>query len=171
MWVSAIYPHEPVIGIHVSPPSCASLPPSPHLTPLGCRHRAPALSSLCHTANFHWLSNFAYGNVYGSLLLSHFVPSSPSLTMSWCGPFVKAFIEFVTTLLCYVFWFLGLESRWVLAPQPGMEPCFGRQSRNQRTAREVPSAREIPIQFFKWQKFDKIKALVNNNISILVLQL
>ena len=82
VWVSAIYPHEPVIGIHVSPPSCASLPPSPHLTPLGCRHRAPALSSLCHTANFHLLSNFTHSNVHVSMLLSQVVPPSPSPPMS-----------------------------------------------------------------------------------------
>ena len=162
--------YESAIGIHIPPPFWNSLPSLSPSHPTRSI-QSPTLSFLSHTENSQWLSNFAYGNVYGSLLLSHFVPSSPSPTMSWCGPFVKAFIEFVTTLLCYVFWFLGLESRWVLAPQPGMEPCFGRQSRNQRTAREVPSAREIPIQFFKWQKFDKIKALVNNNISILVLQL
>ena len=28
------------------------------------------LSSLCHTTNFHWLSNFTYGNTYVSMLLS-----------------------------------------------------------------------------------------------------
>ena len=51
----------------------------PHPTPLGC-HRAPDLSSLHHTANFHWLSNFTYGNIYVSLLLSQFVPPSPVST-------------------------------------------------------------------------------------------
>ena len=37
----------------MSPPSSTSLPPHP--TPLGC-HRVPALCSLHHTANSHWLS-------------------------------------------------------------------------------------------------------------------
>ena len=53
--VSALYLHESAIGIRMplplEPPS--NLPPHP--TPLGC-HRAPALGSLHHTANFHWLS-------------------------------------------------------------------------------------------------------------------
>ena len=48
----------------------------PHPTPLGC-HRAPDLGSLRHTANFHWLSNFTYGNMYVSILLSQFIPPSP----------------------------------------------------------------------------------------------
>ena len=41
----------------------------PHPTPLGS-HRAPDLSSLCYTADFHWLSNFTHGNVYVSKLLT-----------------------------------------------------------------------------------------------------
>ena len=55
----------------------------PHPTPLGS-HRAPDLSSLCYTADFHWLSNFTHGNVYVSMLLSQFVPpsSSPSASTS-----------------------------------------------------------------------------------------
>ena len=43
----------------MSPPSRTSLLHPPHPTPLGC-HRAPDLSSLCHSANFHWLSKFTY---------------------------------------------------------------------------------------------------------------
>ena len=46
------------------------LHPSTHPTPLGC-HRAWGLSSWCHTENSHWLSNFTYGGVYVSMLLSH----------------------------------------------------------------------------------------------------
>ena len=41
----------------------------PHPTPLDC-HRAPDLSSLSHTANFHWLSSLTYGNVSVLILLS-----------------------------------------------------------------------------------------------------
>ena len=60
MLVSAIYQNESAIGICMSPSSCVSLPPpTAHLpsqpTLLDC-HRAPDLSSLHHTANFHWLS-------------------------------------------------------------------------------------------------------------------
>ena len=54
--VSAIHQHESAIGIYICPfpiePS-SHLPPHPTL--LGC-HRAPDLSSLHHTANFHLLS-------------------------------------------------------------------------------------------------------------------
>ena len=53
--VSAIYPRESVIMIHMSP---TLEPPSdlpPHPRPLGC-HRAPGLSCLHRTADFHWLS-------------------------------------------------------------------------------------------------------------------
>ena len=65
-------------GIPMSPLSwnpLSYLPPHP--TPLGC-HRAPDLSSLDHTANSHWLSNFAHDNVYVSMLFSQFIPPSPS---------------------------------------------------------------------------------------------
>ena len=44
----------------------------PHPTPLDC-NRAPDLSSLHHIVNSHWLSNFTYGNVYVSKLLSQFI--------------------------------------------------------------------------------------------------
>ena len=37
-----------------------------HPTPLGC-HKALGLSSLCQTANLHWLSHFTFGNVYVSV--------------------------------------------------------------------------------------------------------
>ena len=52
---SAIHQHESTIGIHMSLPlkTPSHLPPTP--TPLGY-HRAPALGSLPHIANSHWLS-------------------------------------------------------------------------------------------------------------------
>ena len=75
--VSARHQHESVVGMHMSPPSCNSLPAP---TPTGC-HRAPDLSSLHRTAHFHWLSNFAYGNVYVSTLPSQFIPPSLSPTV------------------------------------------------------------------------------------------
>ena len=76
MLVSAMYRHESAMGLYMSTPS--QLPPYP--TPLCCQ-RSLDLSSLHHTENFHWLSNFAYGNAYISALLSQFVPPCPSL---WC---------------------------------------------------------------------------------------
>ena len=53
--VSALHLHESAIGIHMPLPlePLSHLPPHP--TPLGGT-RAPALGSLHHTANFHWLS-------------------------------------------------------------------------------------------------------------------
>ena len=64
---------------------CLSLEPSchflPHPTPLGC-HRAPTLSSLRHTENCHWPSNFTYGNIYVSVLFSKFVSPTTSRFVS-----------------------------------------------------------------------------------------
>jgi len=51
--VSAIHQHGSAIGIHMSPPSSASLPPHPSLLGLS---QITSLSSLSHTANAHWLS-------------------------------------------------------------------------------------------------------------------
>ena len=58
----------------MSSPSWTSF--SPHPTPLGC-HRAVGLSSLCHTANTHQLS-ILHMVIYVSMLISVFVPPSPS---------------------------------------------------------------------------------------------
>ena len=58
--VSAIHQCESAIGIHMS--SLSLKPPSHpplHPTPPGC-HRAPYLSSMYYTANFHGLSNFTH---------------------------------------------------------------------------------------------------------------
>ena len=70
--------------MHPAPSPYPVKPPShllPHPTPLGC-HRAPGLSSLCHRANFHWLSILHVVmymlHVVMYMLLSQFVPSSPS---------------------------------------------------------------------------------------------
>ena len=57
-----------------------SLLPS-HPTPLGY-HRAPDLSSLHYTVNFHWVSNFTYGSIYVSNLLSQIILPSSSPTVS-----------------------------------------------------------------------------------------
>ena len=79
--VSAIYQHESATGILILPPSLTSLPLSTPSHPPG-RHRTLDLSSLCHSENFHWLSNFVYSNIYVSMLLSQFVPPSLSHPMS-----------------------------------------------------------------------------------------
>ena len=70
-------PQVYICPLHLEPPSY--LPPLPTL--LGCQW-AQDLSSLHHTANSPWLSNFTYGSVYVSMLLSQFVPPSPSLPVS-----------------------------------------------------------------------------------------
>ena len=54
--------------------------PTPLWIPPGSHpgfHRTPDLSSLNHTENFHWLSNFANldGNVYILMLFPQFIPS------------------------------------------------------------------------------------------------
>ena len=43
----------------------------------------------------------------------------------WCGPFFKAFTEFVTVLLLlYVLFFSGCEACGILAPWSGIEPAL-----------------------------------------------
>ena len=74
-----IYQHESAIGIYACPlPLKPPFKLLPYPTPLG-HHRALDLSSLHHTVNSHWLSNFTYSNVFVSVLLSQFIPTSPSL--------------------------------------------------------------------------------------------
>ena len=79
---SAKHQHKSVICIPMDPPSGTSLPPPSPAHPLAC-HRALDLSHLCHTANFQRLSNSTHGNVYVSMLLSQFIPPSPSTL--WCS--------------------------------------------------------------------------------------
>ena len=76
--VSAIHRHESVISIHISPSSCIFFPPP---TPLGC-HRAPLWTSW--VIQLILTGYFTYGSVYVSLLLSPFVPSSPSFLHPLC---------------------------------------------------------------------------------------
>ena len=78
---SAKHQHKSVICIPMDPPSGTSLPPPSPAHPLAC-HRALDLSHLRHTANFQRLSNSTHGNVYVSMLLSQFIPPSPSSTCS-----------------------------------------------------------------------------------------
>ena len=57
VFISAICQHESTIGIYMSPLSLTSLPSPtpPHPSRLS---QAPDLSSLCHTVNSIWLSNW-----------------------------------------------------------------------------------------------------------------
>ena len=85
----------------MSPPSRTSLLRPPHPTPLGC-HRAPDLSSLCHSANFHWLSSFTYvvyifqsyslnlSHPHHSLCLHHLSVQSLSRVRSFATPWITA---------------------------------------------------------------------------------
>ena len=80
MLVSAIHQHESATGMHLSAPSWASLPsPTPH--PPSRLSRSTGLGSLCHTENSPAVS-FTYGKVCVFMLLSQFVPPSPSHTVS-----------------------------------------------------------------------------------------
>ena len=80
--VSAIYQHELATGIHMPPPSRTSFSPPtpPHPTP-------PHPSRSSQSTGFELPEShsklplaiyFKYGNIYVSMLLFQFVPSSPS---------------------------------------------------------------------------------------------
>ena len=80
MLVSATCRHDSAIGIHISPPSRTSLPPPtpPHPSRLSqsTRFKLPGSYNKFPLALY-----FTYGNVYVSVLLFKFVPSSPSHTV------------------------------------------------------------------------------------------
>ena len=63
-------------------PSLLNLPPTSQPSHPSRLPQSPELSSLRHTANFYGLSNFTSGSAYVSVLLSQFVPPSPSPTGS-----------------------------------------------------------------------------------------
>ena len=69
--------HGSAINTHISPPFWTSLlsPSLPHSSRL---IQSPCLSSLKHTANFHWLSYFTYGNV--SFHVTPYISPSPHLS-------------------------------------------------------------------------------------------
>ena len=78
---NTIQQHESAISIHISPPSCTSPPSLPlHPTPLGC-HRALGWAP-CVIQQLPPAFYFTYVNVYVSMLLSQFVPPSPSSVVS-----------------------------------------------------------------------------------------
>ena len=78
--VSTIHQHESVRGKHMSAPSCTSvLPPIPSHPCMFHRHQAK-LPALCN--NFPLAIHFTHGNVCISILLSQFILTSPSPTVS-----------------------------------------------------------------------------------------
>ena len=79
MLVSAVQQRKSAIIIHISLPSWASLP-YPHPTPLG-HHRVSGWLPVLYS-NISPAICFTHGSVYMSMLLSPFVPLSPSPTVS-----------------------------------------------------------------------------------------
>ena len=80
----AIQPCESAIGVHISPPFEPPYHLPPHPTPEGCR-RAPDLSSLRHTANFHLLSILCMVKC----MFQCCPPNSPHPLLSQLGPQVS----------------------------------------------------------------------------------
>ena len=78
--VSATHQHESATGIRTSPPSWTSLPPPTPSQPSRLL-QSHGLSSLSHTANSHWLC-ILHMVMYVSVVLSQFVPPSPSPTVT-----------------------------------------------------------------------------------------
>ena len=89
--VSAIQQHESAIITHTSPPCCASLP-SPYPTPLG-HHRAQSWAP-CVTQQLPTSMYFTCDNVHMLMLLSSFVPPSPSHSVS-TSPFATSSSPFL----------------------------------------------------------------------------
>ena len=88
--VSAIYQHESAIGIHMSSPSWNSLLPliPSHPSRLS---QSPSLSSLSHTANFHWLSVlhmvvYMFNHMFGTSVL---FPCGPLSFLPGTSPFPR----------------------------------------------------------------------------------
>ena len=83
MLVSSVQPSVSAICIRTSPPSWTSLPPA-------CPSRFSRssqnteLSSLWFFSRFPLAFCFTHGSVYMPILISHFIPFSPSPTVSTC---------------------------------------------------------------------------------------
>ena len=79
--IPALCPWSFEVSLHHLLPLLSHLPPPTLSHPSRC-HRAVDLNSLHNTANFHWLSDFTYGNIYVPVLsvcltLSFFPPPHP----------------------------------------------------------------------------------------------
>ena len=91
--------NESAIGIDMSSPSRTFLPP--HHTPLGC-HRAPDLSSLHHSANFHCLILCMVMYMFQCYSLNLSYPLLPPLcpqVLYLCVRLILR-VEFYITYLC-----------------------------------------------------------------------
>ena len=81
--VSSVQPSISAICIHMSPPSWTSLPPTcPSYFSRSSQNTE--LSSLWFFSRFPLAFCFTHGSVYMSILISHFIPFSPSPTVSTC---------------------------------------------------------------------------------------
>ena len=86
--VSAIHQHKPATGIHMSPPSCTSLPSPIPSYPSRWSH-STGLSSLCRTANPYGLSiSHAVMSTFPcySLNSSHLLPPTLCSQVSSLSP-------------------------------------------------------------------------------------
>ena len=97
MLVSAVQQSKSAIIIHISLPSWASLP-YPHPTPLG-HHRVSGWLPVLYS-NISPAICFTHGSVYMSMLLSPFVPLSPSPTVS-TSPFHLRILYFPANRFIY----------------------------------------------------------------------
>ena len=90
---------------------------------LSC-HRTLGLSSLHHTASFHWLS-FTYGKAYVSVILSQFIPLSPSSTVSTSLFFMSAspFSSVQSFSHVWLFQPYGLQNDRLPCPSPTPGAC------------------------------------------------
>ena len=80
MLVSAIHRHESAIGTRMCPPSWASSPTSHPIHPSRLSQSTGSELPVLQT-NFPLVIYFTHGNGYVSMLLSQFVPPSPSPTV------------------------------------------------------------------------------------------
>ena len=87
MWISHNYTYILYIYNYTYIPSLLSLPPLPHPTPLG-HHRVPSWAPvLC--SNLSIPICFTHDRVYMLMLLSPFIPLSPSPTVSTSPFFIS----------------------------------------------------------------------------------
>ena len=80
MLVSAVDQHESAIGMHISPPSWSPLPPPTPSHPSRLS-QSPGFGFPDLYSKLPLAICFTYGKVYVSMLLSQFVPPSPSPTI------------------------------------------------------------------------------------------
>ena len=118
--------------INMNQPSvyiCALLlePPShlpPHPTPLGC-HRAPDLSSVSHTAHFHW-SSILHMIFYVSTLLCQLVPPSfPTVSASPFSRSVSPLTDERIKKLWYIYAMKYYSFTFAACPMTALTPVYG----------------------------------------------